>query len=108
MTVRKRASLAGRCGIPLERDRVYVGVDTALDGGALEPAAVRPVRIRWPDGRSWEIQSIYDRREFGRAAFGNLCVRWAVCVARRRRELFWEPGDFFVAKRSGLAERRAT
>lgn len=108
MTVRKRASLAGRCGIPLERDRVYVGVDTALDGGALEPAAVRPVRIRWPDGRSWEIRSIYDRREFGRAAFGNLCVRWAVCVARRRRELFWEHGDFFVAKRSGLAERRAT
>lgn len=46
MTVRKRGSLAGRCGIPLERDRVYVGVDTALDGGALELAAARPVRIR--------------------------------------------------------------
>ena len=90
----KRKSLAGRCGIPLERDRVYVEVATAT---------VRPVRIHWPDGRSWKIESVYDRREFGRETFGNLCVRWAVCVDRRRRELFWEHGDWVVAKRSGLA-----
>lgn len=101
----RRRSLAGRCGIPLERDRVYVRVDTELDGGALAPATARPVRIRWPDGRSWGIDSIYDRREFGRDVFGNLCVRWAVCIRRQRRELYWERGDFFVAKRSGLAER---
>lgn len=61
---------------------MYVRVYTELDGGALAPATARPVRIHWPDGRSWGIDSIYDRRE-----------------------LYWEHGDFFVAKRSGLAER---
>ncbi len=102
----KRKSFAGRCGIPPGRDRVYVVVDTALDGGALAPATARPVLIHWPDGRSWKVESVYDRREFDREIFGSLCVRWAVRVDRRRRELFWERGDWVVAKRSGLAERR--
>lgn len=101
-----RKSLAGRCGIPLEADRVYVEVDTVWDGGSIAPPTARPSRVRWPDGRSWEVESVYDRREFGREVFGNLCVRWAVCIGHRRRELFWEHGDWFVAKRSGLAERR--
>lgn len=104
--MQKRRSLTGRCGMPTERERVYVQVDIVREGGALAPVAARPVRIYWPDGRSWSIDSIYDRREFGREIFGNLCVRWAVCIARRRRELLWEHGEFFVARCSGLAERR--
>lgn len=102
----RRKSLAGRCGIPCERERVYVDVDTVVDGGLVVPESVRPVEIHWPDGRSWAIESVFDRREFGHPAFGNLCVRWGVCIARRRRELFWERGRYFVASRSGLAERR--
>lgn len=101
----KRKSLAGTCEIPLESQRVYVDVDYEMCGGVIAGDTFRPTRIHWPDGRYWDIVSIYDKREFGRSIFGNLCVRWGVCIGRTRKELWWEHGDFFVAKRSGLAAR---
>ena len=100
----QRRFLAGRCGIPSEFDRMYVQVDTVRDGGALASITERPVCIHWPDGRSWAIDSVYNRREFGREVFGNLCVRWSVRIGCSRRELFWEHGGYFVAKRSSFAD----
>ena len=62
-----------------------------------------PQVIHWPDGRSWTVESIYDRREYGRAIFGNLCVEVGVCIAKQRKTIWWEGGRWFVAKGSGMA-----
>lgn len=59
--------------------------------------------IHWPDGRSWTVESIYDRREYGRAIFGNLCVEVGVCIAKQHKTIWWEGGRWFVAKGSGMA-----
>ena len=101
----RRASLAGRCGIPVERERIYVRVDMAEESLSPTDRGQHPVRLWWPDGRSWHIESVYGVRRFGRAEFGNLCVRWTVCICRQPRDLWWERGRWFVAKRSGVAAR---
>lgn len=69
------------------------------------PTAARPtpVTIHWPDGRSWQVESIYFRSEFGRALFDNLCVRYDVCIAKQRKTVWWEHGDWFVERGSGMA-----
>ena len=35
--------------------------------------------------------------------FGNLCVRYDICIARQRRTLWWENGRWFVRRGSGIA-----
>lgn len=101
----KKHSLAGTCGIPREAERIYIEVDKTSDDRDGFPAD--PRIIHWPDGRSWHVESIYCRRGFGRAIFGNLCVRFDVCIARQRKTVWWEHGDWFVAKGSGMAETNA-
>lgn len=98
MVIPKRKSLAGTCGIPREQDRIYV---KTFDGDGLEraylPGAV-PKKVSAPSLGIWEIQASSSRREFGREIFGNLCVHVRVTVKGRRRDLWWEHGDWFVAK----------
>ena len=101
----RRASLAGRCGIPSENDRIYVRVDMATESLSPTDRGEHPVRIWWPDGRSWNIESVYSVRSFGRAVFGNLCLKWTVCICRAPKVIWWENGRWFVAKRSGVAAR---
>mgnify|MGYP007003878421 FL=1 len=43
------------------------------------------------------------RSAFGRAIFGNLCVRYDVCIARQRKTVWWEHGDWFVERGGGMA-----
>ena len=95
-------SLAGTCGIPVEGRRIYVDVDAK---GAVGPnhGPADPWVIHWADGRSWTEESIYARREYGRAIFGNLCVEIDVCIAKQRKTVWWENGRWFVAKGSGMA-----
>lgn len=95
-------SLAGTCGIPVEERRIYVDVDAK---GAVGPnhGPADPWVIHWADGRSWTVESIYARREYGRAIFGNLCVEIDVCIAKQRKTVWWENGRWFVAKGSGMA-----
>lgn len=80
----------------------YIDVDTKgsvnFNHGPADPRV-----IHWPDGRSWTVESIYDRREYGRAIFGNLCVEVGVCIAKQRKTIWWEGGRWFVAKGSGMA-----
>lgn len=100
-----RASLAGRCGIPTERERIYIRVDMAAGSPGPGDHDAHPVRLHWPDGRWWNIESVYSVRSFGRAEFGNLCVKWTVCIRRTPKVIWWEQGRWFVAKRSGMALR---
>lgn len=101
----RRASLAGRCGIPSERERVYVHVDLAQESLSPTDRGFRPARIVWPDGRYWHIESIYSKRTYGRSFLGNLCIRWTVCIRHRQKEIWWEHGDWFVKVRSGIAAK---
>lgn len=100
--IMKKHSLAGTCGIPTEDRRIYIPVDV---NGTDDPdrGPSDPVTIHWPDGRSWQVESIYFRSEFGRALFGNLCVRYEVCIAKQRKTVWWEHGDWFVERGSGMA-----
>lgn len=93
--IMKKHSLAGTCGIPTDAQRIYIPEDA---NGADDPdhGPSDPVTIHWLDGRSWKVESIYARQEFGRAIFGNLCVRYDVCIARQRKTVWWEHGDWFV------------
>lgn len=91
----KFPSLAGTCGIPAEEDRIYVKVDAAED--ARFDIVSWPKRIYWNDGRSWEISSVNSRNEFGRADFGNLCVKCEVRIGRCLKTIWWEHGQWFVA-----------
>ena len=99
--IMKKHSLAGTCGIPTEDRRIYIPVD--VNGPTTRRGPSDPVTIHWPDGRSWQVESIYFRSEFGRALFDNLCVRYDVCIAKQRKTVWWEHGDWFVERGSGMA-----
>ena len=99
----RHRSLAGRCGIPREDERVYVAVRLADVAVAPGRRAGRPAAVRWPDGRTWPVQGVFATQRFGREELGNLCQRWDVEIQGRRVELWWEHGAWFVAKGSGLA-----
>lgn len=100
-----RKSLAGRCGIPAEADRIYVGVDTQAVNASPTTWDSRPVAVYWPDGRSWKIESIYRKREYGRAEFGNRCVRYDVCIRKQEKTIWCENGAWFVERRKDFAPR---
>lgn len=100
--IMKKHSLAGTCGIPREPERIYIRVDTIADDSPTTGPA-DPQYIHWADGRCWKTESIYCRQEFGRMIFGNLCVRYDICIARQRRTLWWENGRWFVRRGSGIA-----
>lgn len=93
-------SLAGKLGIPAEADRADVRVDTLhrMRPGGLP--AERPVRVMWPDGRSWRVERVIGRDEYGSVADGNLVVRWRVLLAGQPKILFQEGARWYVrAKR---------
>lgn len=94
----KGRDLAGTCGIPLECDRVYVEVECAPRG--LYERADVPLRLIWPDGRSFPIRSTARRVEHGRAAFGNLVERFDVFIGKSEkvRTIWRQDGRWFVAK----------
>lgn len=98
MAIYRHKSLAGTCGIPLERDRVYV---RTFDGDGVErtyPPGAVPKKVSAPSLGIWEIQASSSRRKFGREIFGNLCVCVAVTARGRRRNLWWEHGGWFVSR----------
>lgn len=97
----KGRDLAGTCGIPLEYDRVYVEVECA-PRGPYERADV-PLRLIWPDGRSFPIRSTARRVEHGRAAFGNLVERFDVFIGKSEkvRTVWRQDGRWFVGKPRG-------
>ena len=92
-------SIAGTNGIPLERERVYVQIDWKTgftdDGRTYEI----PMRLEWPDGRSWAIESLDAHREYGRPFLGNPVERFDVRILGLRKTFWRERGECFVAAR---------
>lgn len=91
-----RHSLAGTCGIPHEGERVYIRVDDPDPSDDGTPGW--PARVHWGDGRCWSVSRVLSRNEFGRAFFGNLCVRYEVEIRGKIRLIWWEHGDWFVSR----------
>ena len=105
----KGKDLAGTCGIPLECDRVYVEVECAPQG--LYERADVPLRLIWPDGRSFPIRSTARHVEHGRAAFGNLVERFDVFIGKSEkvRTVWRQDGRWFVGKpRGGITRPQGT
>ena len=94
-----RHSLAGTNGIPLEEDRVYVEVECG-HGDELNPYEY-PVRLTWPDGRSWGISASNLERTYGREIFGNYVERYDITIRRKHRTLWRERGRWFVRRKQG-------
>ena len=86
--------LAGACGIPLHEERTYVEVEMGGDGSGGQ--IVSPVRLMWPDGRSWRLESARPVAEFDREVFGNLVTRWEVTIGRGTKVLWHDRDGWFV------------
>lgn len=98
MTMYKGKDLSGTCGIPLEDERVYVGVK-CLPRGLNEDRNVHK-RLIWPDGRSWPVKSTARHVTHGRAVFGNLMERFDVFMGHtgELKTLWRQDGRWFVGK----------
>ena len=96
----KGKDLSGTCGIPLEDDRVYVGVE-CLPRDHNDDRDV-PGRLIWPDGRSWPIKSTARHVTHGRAVFGNLVERFDVFMGHtgELKTIWRQDGRWFVGKPS--------
>lgn len=79
-------SLAGKCGIPLERDRIYV--EPFYD----EHRTI--IGFDFPDGRKLRVRSQSLCNEYGREFFGNVCRHYRFALDGDRREWAeaWEEG----------------
>lgn len=98
MAIPKRKSLAGTNGIPLEKDRTYADTVTlgSFSNSAVERGSVG--KVTFPGGRTWDVESILHKREFGRELFGNLVVHYSLRVGGSERDLWWEGGRWFSRK----------
>ena len=91
----KRKSLAGKCGIPFEKDRRYG-----------EPVYGRsendiPVALDFEDETRLRLGPYVHRDEYGREIFGNLCRHWVMRLANSGEgfiDLWEEGGRWFVRK----------
>ena len=80
-------------GIPAPlADRAYVGVYTYTD----VQGTVRPTRIRWEDGREWEIDRVIDVRPAAARKAGGAGIRSLVRIGRFQRELYFVDGRWFT------------
>ena len=88
--------LGGTNGIPGYDERTYVRVTavTEADGH------MRPTEIHWGDGRVFPVVASTLTRQVGRWDLGTVIMVWDVELRlRARRQLFWERGRWFVARR---------
>lgn len=92
-------SLAGTNGIPLEHERIYVGVKSSTDqaGNFL----IKEIHWFGPPARDFKVVTCSERRRIGRKERHNLVRSWTVTIGKYRQErvVFWEAGRWFVKKR---------
>lgn len=102
MPIPRRHSLAGTNGIPAMDERVYIEVDLERTNLGRDEYGTRPARIHWPDGRSWEIEGVFSRQDFGREIFGNLRTRYTVGIRRQTKTTYHDSTGWFIRhKRRG-------
>ena len=106
MPIPRRHSLAGTNGIPTMPERAYVEVELKRTDLDPDERGVIPTKIIWPDGRSWAIEGVRGRQEFGREIFGNLVLRYDITVRRQSKTLWRDKTGWFVRARRGAADRR--
>lgn len=88
--------LGGTCGVPGYDDRVYVRVASITE----PDGHMRPTEITWVDERRFPVMACQLKRVLGRWDYGTIIMVWEVeLVHRARRNLFWERGQWFVARR---------
>lgn len=73
-------------------DRAYVGVYTYTDAQGM----VRPTRIRWEDGREWDIDRVIDARPAAARKAGGAGIRYLVRIGQYQRELYFVDGRWFT------------
>lgn len=98
MPIPRRHSLAGTNGIPAMDERVYIEVDLERANLGRDEYGTHPARIHWPDGRSWEIEGVFSRQDFGREIFGNLCTRYTVGIRRQTKTIYHDSTGWFVKR----------
>ena len=100
-------SLARRFGAPPESERTYVEVDVERVMLPAGRSRETPIRVRWHDGRSWEIEGVISTMELGSRRLGDVVERLCVKIAGRPR-VIWRERDrwFVVAKRPRRASGR--
>lgn len=88
--------LGGTNGIPGYDKRTYVRITavTEADGHTM------PLQIHWGDSRDFPIVSSRLTRVVGRWDLGTVIKVWEVELRlNARRQLYWERGRWFVARR---------
>ena len=73
-------------------DRAYLGVYTYTDAQGM----VRPTRIRWEDGREWDIDRVIDARPAAARKAGGVGIRYLVRIGQYQRELYFVDGRWFT------------
>ncbi len=76
---------------PMAR-RAYLGVYTYTTPQGL----VLPSRIRWEDGKEWEIDRVLDVRPGVARKAGGVGTRYLVRIGAHERELFLVDGRWFA------------
>ncbi|PKM87495.1 MAG: hypothetical protein CVU43_22140 [Chloroflexi bacterium HGW-Chloroflexi-5] len=61
---------------------------------------ITPLRVIWPDGRSFEIDRVIDVRPGASIPAGGLGIKYTCKIAGRERLLFYEEPRWFVEAKS--------
>ena len=88
----KRKSLAGKCGIPFEKDRVYMKAEKGPQWRGV------PDVLRFEDGRIWRTGYLVSKEEFGRDFFANVCTHYEVYVGDEIKHIWEEYGRWFTRR----------
>lgn len=56
---------------------------------------IRPVQVRWPDGRAWAVERVVARDDFT-TPDGSLVTRWRVIIAGLPKTLYQAGDAWFV------------
>ena len=77
---------------PPQAQRAYLGVYSYTDS----QGQVIPTRIRWEDGKEWEIDRVLDIRPGVARKAGGAGLRYLLRIAGLEREIFLVDGRWFA------------
>lgn len=76
--------------------RVYVRVIVEYD----EEGGIRPLSIRWEDGRTFEVDRLLDVRRAASTKVGGQGIRYTCRICGKETYLFDDNGRWFVEAKS--------